>query len=257
MQRTVILSRRCFMKVAGALLVTLTGTSALGGCASQTIDPVKDTDGQTGPDEAESRVQEEPVGTTDADAGAGAGNVLVAYFSYPETTEASDPDNLEPEEENSAVVKDGKIYGNNEYVADIIARETGADTFRILTTRTYPADHQELIAQAKDEMNADDRPALAEPIPDLSSYDTVFIGYPIWWGDLPPVMMSFLEQAELADKKVYLFNTHGGSGNAGTKETIKGILSDSDVSDDNLVISRDVVANSEPDVIDWVHGLGL
>lgn len=255
MQRTVSLSRRYFVKMAGALLVTLTGTSALGGCASQTMDPVKDTDGQAGSDEAESRVQEESVGTTDA--GTGAGNVLVAYFSYPEMTEASDPDNLEPEEENSTVVKDGKIYGNNEYVANIIARETGADTFRILTTRTYPTDHQELIAQAKDEMNAGDRPALAEPIPDLSGYDTVFIGYPIWWGDLPPVMMSFLEQAELADKKVYLFNTHGGSGNAGTKETIKGILSDSEVSDDNLVISRDVVADSESDVVDWVHGLRL
>lgn len=253
MQKIDLVTRRHFMKTTGAFLVTLAGTCVLGGCASQVTDSTSGADTQVEPAEVEAQTQDEMVEIT----GAGNGNMLVAYFSYPETTETSDPDNLEPEEENSTVVKDGKIYGNNEYVANIIARETGADTFRILTTRTYPADHQGLIAQAREEMNANDRPALAEPIPDLSDYNIVFIGYPIWWGDLPPVMMSFLEQAELAGKKVYLFNTHGGSGNAGTKETIKGILSDSDVSDDNLVISRDVVADSESDVIEWVRGLGL
>lgn len=266
MSKTTFLSRRRFVKTAGTLCATLAGAGALSACASESAAPAAEPESTPEPQpEREAPASAEPAAPAESEtqqaapeaAQAGAGNVLVAYFSYPETTEASDPGKLNAEEENSVVVKDGQIIGNTQYVADIVARETGADTFRILTTRTYPVDHQALIAQAQEEMNANDRPDLAEPIPDLSGYDTVFIGHPIWWADLPPVMYSFLEQADLSGKQVYLFNTHGGSGNAGTKETIKGILSGSNVSDDNFVVSRDTVADCEPDVLTWLQGLGF
>ncbi|WP_304425701.1 flavodoxin [uncultured Adlercreutzia sp.] len=258
------LTRRRFVKTTAVLCASLAGAGALSACAS---DEAAAPEADSAP-EPEPSAEPAPEAANQADTPAepepepeptpaGDGNVLVAYFSYPETTEASDPANLSTEEENSAVVVDGQIKGNNEFMADIIARETGADTFRILTTRSYPADHQGLIAQAQEEINAGDRPELAEPIPDLSGYDTVFIGYPIWWAELPPVMHSFLEQADLAGKQIYLFNSHGGSGNAGTKEEIKSILADATVSDDNFVVSRDAVANSEQDIVDWVRGLGF
>lgn len=268
MNRTSYLTRRRFVKTAGVFCATLAGAGALSACAAET-DATLATTGEptdtaadastsastpfTTPEPAAAEPQpEEPTATP-----AAAGNVLVAYFSYPETTDATDPTNLTDAEENSVVVKDGEIIGNTQYVADIIARETGADTFRILTTRTYPADHEGLINQAQEEISSGDRPDLAEPIPDLSAYDTVFIGHPIWWAELPPIMHSFLEQADLAGKQVYLFNTHGGSGNAGTKEEIKGILADANVSDDNFVVSRDTVADCEPDVLTWLQGLGF
>lgn len=85
----------------------------------------------------------------------------------------------------------------------------------------------------------------------------MFIGHPIWWAELPPIVHSFLEQADLAGKQVYLFNTHGGSGNAGTKEEIKGILAGANVAHDNFVVSRDTVADCEPDVLTWLQGLGF
>lgn len=262
------LSRRRFVKTAGILCASIAGAGSLTACATEAASESGSAAGASVADEKpapepasepapEPEPQLESQPEPEPETASNAGKVLVAYFSYPETTESSDPDNLTEEEENSAVVRDGEILGNNQFMADIIARETGADTFRILTTRTYPADHAGLIAQAQDEINAGDRPDLAEPIPDLSGYDTVFIGYPIWWAELPPIMHSFLEQADLTGKQIYLFNSHGGSGNAGTLEEIKGILADSAVSDDNFVVSRDAVADSEDDIVAWVHGLGF
>lgn len=264
------LSRRRFVKTAGILCASIAGAGSLAACATETAseggspanaaatdEKPADEAAQDPASSPEPAPEPEPQPEPEPETASNAGKVLVAYFSYPETTENSDPDNLTEEEENSAVVRDGEILGNNQFMADIITRETGADTFRILTTRTYPADHAGLIAQAQDEINAGDRPDLAEPIPDLSGYGTVFIGYPIWWAELPPIMHSFLEQADLAGKQIYLFNSHGGSGNAGTLEEIKGILADSTVSDDNFVVSRDAVADSEDDIVAWVRGLGF
>ena len=250
------LSRRRFVKTAGILCASIAGAGSLAACATEAASESGSAADASAADEKPAP-EPEPQPEPEPETASNAGEALVAYFSYPETTENSDPDNLTEEEENSAVVRDGEILGNNQFMADIIARETGADTFRILTTRTYPADHAGLIAQAQDEINAGDRPDLAEPIPDLSSYDTVFIGYPIWWAELPPIMHSFLEQADLAGKQIYLFNSHGGSGNAGTLEEIKGILADSTVSYDNFVVSRDAVADSEDDIVAWVHSLGF
>lgn len=263
MSNMTFLSRRRFVKTAGVFCASLAGAGALSACASETAaEPAPETEPETQADpepasSPEAAPEPEATPETEPEPATAGESVLVAYFSYPETTASSDPNNLTEEEENSAVVVDGQIKGNNEFMADIIARETGADTFRILTTRSYPTDHEGLIAQAQDEINAVDRPDLAESIPDLSQYDTVFIGYPIWWAELPPIMHSFLEQADLAGKQIYLFNSHGGSGNAGTKEEIQSILSDATVSDDNFVVSRDSVANSEQDLVDWVHGLGF
>lgn len=265
MSKKTFLSRRRFVKTAGVFCASLAGAGTLSACASETAaEPAPEPETEPKPEaepepapQPEPEPEPEPAPEPEPEPTAAGESVLVAYFSYPETTASSDPNNLAEEEENSAVVVDGQIKGNNEFMADIIARETGADTFRILTTRTYPADHEGLIAQAQEEINAGDRPDLAEPIPDLSKYDTVFIGYPIWWAELPPIMHSFLEQADLAGKQIYLFNSHGGSGNAGTKEEIASILADSTVSDDNFVVSRDSVADSEQDLIDWVHGLGF
>lgn len=269
MNRTSYLTRRRFVKTAGVFCATLAGAGTLSACSAETdaapatadepTDATADVDTSANAPSAtqEPAAPAEPEPEKPAATPAAAGNMLVAYFSYPETTDATDPSNLTDAEENSVVVKDGEIIGNTQYVADIIARETGADTFRILTTRTYPADHEGLINQAQQEINSGDRPDLAEPIPDLSAYDTVFIGHPIWWAELPPVMHSFLEQADLAGKQVYLFNTHGGSGNAGTKEEIKDILAGANVSDDNFVVSRDTVDACEPDVLTWLQGLGF
>lgn len=235
------MDRRQFIKLGITGAAVVAGGGLLAGCASPAPE-------QPAPE------QEQP----EAPAAVGAtGSALVVYYSHPETTASSDPANLSEEEENSAVVVDGEILGNTQFVAQIIAREAGADIHRIETPHEYPVAHNTLIEQAQQELNSGFRPEITGGIPDLSGYDTVFFGYPIWWSELPPAVTAFLEQADFGDKDVYLFNTHGGSGDAGTPVTIKALQNGANVSDDNYVVSRDVVANAEPEIAAWVNSLGL
>ncbi len=96
---------------------------------------------------------------------------LVVYFSMPETTE---PENMSREEELSTVVIDGEVLGNTQYVAYIIAENTGADIFRIEPVTPYPLDHSELEDIAQKEQSENFRPEIAGMVEDIDQYDTIF-----------------------------------------------------------------------------------
>lgn len=151
------------------------------------------------------------------------GKVLVVYFSVPET---NDPNKkMTAEEENSAIVVDGKVLGNTQYVAQLISEYTGADIYRIEPRTPYPTNHEELVALAKDEQNKNVRPEIKSRIVDFDDYDIVYVGYPIWWSDMPQILYTFFELYDFNGKTVIPFSTHGGSGLAGTVTKIKEKLS--------------------------------
>lgn len=101
--------------------------------------------------------------------------------------------------------------GNTERVAEYIAEATGADLFEIDTVEEYPADYYQCTDAAKRELQEHARPALKE-IPDVSGYDTIFLGYPIWWGTMPMGVYTFLDSVDLAGKTICPFATSEGSG---------------------------------------------
>lgn len=174
---------------------------------------------------------------------------LVVYFSLPET---DDPNNMTQEEENSAVVIDGKVLGNTQYVAQIIQENTGADIFRIEAETPYPLDHATLVDQAAAEQDSNARPAILAQIENMNQYNTVFVGYPIWWSDLPMILYTFLEEYDLSGKTVVPFSTHGGSGLAGTISTIKELQPSASVFEDGFTVSRNSVADAADDVVAWL-----
>lgn len=102
--------------------------------------------------------------------------------------------------------------GNTAKVAKIIAAETGSDIWEIKPVQPYPKSYNECIKVAQDEQRAKARPAFMGDVPDLSGYDTVYLGSPNWWGDFPMIVYTFLEKANLDGKTVRLFVTHEGSG---------------------------------------------
>lgn len=183
-----------------------------------------------------------------------ASRTLVAYFSVPET---DDPEGMTQDEENSTHVVNGEVLGNTQYVAQLIAARTGAQTFRIETAEALPLDHDTLEELALRWQEAGTRPALASMIPDLDQYDTVFIGYPIWWYDLPMPMHTFLEQQDFSGKNLVLFTTHGGNRLSGTVEKITGMLPDANVSGNAFTISRDDMDSAESEVNDWLGSRGV
>ena len=100
--------------------------------------------------------------------------------------------------------------GNTKAVADKLQAKTGADVYRLETIRTYPAEHKSLVDEAKRELEENDLPALKGTLPDMSSYDLILVGGPVWWYTVATPVMQFLAQADFAGKKTAAFCTHGG-----------------------------------------------
>lgn len=111
--------------------------------------------------------------------------------------------------------------GNTEIIAEMIAEQTGGDLFYIQTVTPYPEDYMETVQQANAERAAGARPALTNDVENWDDYDTVFLGYPIWGGDMPMALYSFMESHDWTGKTIVPFNTHGGSGQAGTVSSIR------------------------------------
>ncbi|KSB88917.1 flavodoxin [Caulobacter vibrioides] len=102
--------------------------------------------------------------------------------------------------------------GNTRVIAGQLHRELPADLFEIAPARPYPEDYEQTVAQAGREREAGFRPQLAARVPNLSAYDTVWLGFPIWGQSAPPVIRAFLAAHDLSGKTVRPFVTHGGYG---------------------------------------------
>lgn len=178
---------------------------------------------------------------------------LVAYFSMPET---ADPNNMTQDEEQSTVVIDGKVLGNTQYMATVIQEATGADIFRIEPATPYPTDHDTLVDLASQEQGENARPAIAAKVDGMDGYNVIYLGYPNWWGDMPMILYTFLEQYDLSGKTIVPFNTHGGSGFSGTVGTIQELEPNATVLD-GLSISRNSIQDARQEIIDWVNSLKI
>jgi len=102
------------------------------------------------------------------------------------------------------------LTGNTKYIAEQVRKKTGGDVFEIETVKTYPAEYSALTEEAKRELQTGDLPALKKNPPDMSSYDLILVGSPVWWYTVSTPVMSFLRQADFAGKKVSAFCTHEG-----------------------------------------------
>jgi flavodoxin len=177
---------------------------------------------------------------------------LITYFSVPLTDSSV---NRSDDVDNSIHVVNGTALGNTQYVAQLIQERTGAQLFRIETAEPLPADMDTLTEEAEVDREDNARPELKSLISDLAAYDTIFIGYPIWWYDLPMALYTFLEQHDFSGKNIVLFSTHGGSRLSGTVETITETLTSATVNQNAFTISRDDMNDAPAEVGSWLGSL--
>jgi len=171
-------------------------------------------------------------------------NILVAYFSRAD--------------ENYNVGTIDK--GNTQIVAEYIADEVGADSFHIETVTPYPADYDECCDVAKQELADKARPELNGTVDNMEQYDIVFLCYPIWWGDMPMAVYTFMDSYDFSDKVVIPFNTHEGSGESGTCSAIGSYLPDAQVLDGMAIqgkTAQEFSSDTQQSVRDWLDGLGF
>lgn len=244
--------KRMYMKIVQGII--LSGILAVSVTACGTDAKKQETlQTQTLPEStnavADSKIgQEEPPGQE------GNSKILIAYFSVPEDVEIQGVDAVASA---SVVVRDDERLGNTEYVAQTIQETIGGDLFRIDTTEAYPTDHDPLVDQAADEQDENLRPELATHVENFGQYETILLGFPNWWGDMPMPVYSFLEEYDFRAKEIIPFITHGGSRASRTIETISEIQPDTSVWDDALILSRDDVADSKDTITEWAMGLGI
>ena len=150
--------------------------------------------------------------------------------------------------------------GNTHIIADMIVEQTGGDTFEIRTVTPYPDDYDECTDIAQQERNENARPELAERLDNLDDYDVIFIGFPIWWSDMPMAVYTFLESYDFAGKTIVPFCTHEGSGLASTEESIAVACPDAEILD-GLSIRGSVAQNSQEEaaeaVEEWLRQAGF
>ena len=169
---------------------------------------------------------------------------------------------------NSSIVvyfsRTGEQYGvgvidkvNTAIVADMIIEQTGADSFEITPKEdNYPMTYSELTDYAKEEQKNNARPEIASTIENFDSYDTIYLGYPIWWGDLPMICYTFLESYDFSGKTIIPFCTHAGSGNAGTQSKIQSAAPNADVKEVLAIAGTDAQNDQDSvksQVIDWLQ----
>lgn len=150
--------------------------------------------------------------------------------------------------------------GNTAKMAKIIAEQIGADLFAIEPETPYPESYEETKTIATAEKNKDIYPAYIGDVENWDRYDTVFIGYPIWWGGVPNIVFGFLDGHDFTGKTVIPFNTHEGSGQAGTQRDIESRLPGVTVLQGLAVRGSRAQNDAEvttQDVLNWLKGLGL
>ena len=219
-----------------AALLALAAVLGLAGCggtpsaqSAQSEAPAQSAASEPAQSEAET-----PAAPEETPAEAETGGALVVYFSRT------------GEQYTVGVIE----HGNTAIVAEMIADAAGAELFEILPLEDhYPMTYAELTDVAKREQNENARPAYAGEIPDLSLYDTVFIGAPVWWGDWPMILYTFFEEnAEaLAGKRLVPFSTHEGSGLSGFDKKLAEACPNSTVLD-GLAIRGNDAQNRQDDV---------
>jgi flavodoxin len=102
--------------------------------------------------------------------------------------------------------------GNTKVIAGTVHRALGTDLFEIRPAQPYPEDYEATVEQAKQERDRGVEPVLAERVPNVAGYETIFLGFPIWGETTPPIIRSFLKAHDLRGKTIRPFITHGGYG---------------------------------------------
>ena len=139
--------------------------------------------------------------------------------------------------------------GNTQKLAKEISDQVGGDFRRIEPVNAYPGGN-ELYDYTEQEQADDARPEIQDLNIDMSKYDTVFIGYPIWWYTYPQVILTFFDNYDLTGKTIVPFVTHGGSGMSGTEDDMREYLSDKDVTVlDGLAVSRNDIEEDQSQTV--------
>ena len=143
--------------------------------------------------------------------------------------------------------------GNTEMIVNYLKQVTNITSFKINPETEYPINYQQMVTLAQNEKSSNARPSIKDPLTDISKYDTILLGYPIWHGDLPNIVMTQLEMLDFEGKTIYPFNTHEGSGLGSSISDITNSAPKADVKDGFAVRGTDArKEDSHESIRNWL-----
>ncbi len=142
--------------------------------------------------------------------------------------------------------------GNTETAAKLLADITGADLFKIDPLQPYSKDYNECIKEAQEDQRRDARPELKEYPESVDKYDTIYLGYPNYWGTMPMQVFTFLEHFDLTGKTIKPFCTHEGSGMGRSESDIRRLCPGAKV-EKGLAILGSAAAEAGSALKQWVE----
>ena len=206
------MNRRDFLKLAGISLLSLAALTL--GCSN---------DNTAKADSPAPKVKQ----STNEGASQNMNNgkkILVAYFSW---------------------------SGNTKAVAEEIHKQVGGDIVEIVPATPYSETYSVTVAKAKTEQEAGARPAISTKIADFEQYDTIYLGYPNWWGSMPMPVATFIDTYKMSGKKVAPFFTHGGGGVQRCMSDLEARAQGANFTD-YLCLSGSSAKNSQGEITSWV-----
>ena len=243
------------MKRLAALFLAAVLSFSLSACQGQEEEPSEITSAETQEqeesavttesenDETESAENEEPES-----------NILIACFTLGRNAEYDE--SIDASTSASLVLDDEELVGTTEYVARLIQDNVGGDLHLIQVTEPYPADFDTVVDQNHEEMDAGTLPELAASNLDVSQYDTVFIGYPVWASNAPQAIFTFLSQYDLSGKTIIPFCTHNGYGAGSSYGDIADAVDGEEAVLEGLAIEATDVPQSAETVSEWLDSIG-
>ena len=205
-------------------------------------------------------------GTTESDASSSAPESSAVSQESASPSESTAPAESEPpvEESTEPEAEAGStslvVYfswsGNTESVANEIQAQTGADIFEIVPAQPYTDDYNTLLDIAQEEQANGARPAIAETVENFEQYDTVYFGFPNWWGDMPMILYTFLDEYDFSGKTIAPFVTSGGSGFSGSIGTIESMEPEATVTE-GLSLGSSEAGEPAAAVTEWLAAIGL
>lgn len=158
---------------------------------------------------------------------------------------------------NNTLVIYFSATGNTETVAEYIVNTLNADTYQILAQQEYTSDDLDWTDDTSrvnvEHNDPDFRPEIAGELPELTNYDTIFIGYPIWWGEAPNILKTFVENVDFAGKTVIPFCTSSSSSIGSSGKTLEALTNGANWLEGQRFSSR--INGTE--VTDWIANLNL
>ena len=215
--------------------------------STQTADSSEAKDPESA--QAENKTEDQQAETAGKNESSAGNNILILYFSADNTKDVDAVSSATPMTDGTSSV---------EWIANIIHDNVGGELIPIIPSEEYPLEYEALADYAKKERDDGGRPAFENLSIAPAGYDVVFIGYPIWWYEMPMIMDTLFDTYDCAGVTIVPFNTHAGSGDGGTYSDIKELEPNATVLEGLAVPGEDAGKDSAKEaVLLWLQGLDL